>query len=290
MFACVCVYVEVIVPVSDAQFRASVAGAAVLLVAGITVVRFCGSVSLPPKPDEPVVRRNAAQLADQVNASPALYQEYLAKDAAEAGVRTPTYDQMKQKLLYRVDEGRRVLEVGDAPVSMAGLELSAHQSGDAIVLEIRNTTKADLGYRVETEPTPKFASCTNVEPLQFNALVIGEGQREVRVECTWREGIAIAVTRVESIELGALSAWYVGQVPPLQLGIEQRIARGHRKPKMTGRCIGLASQAVRSGIENGEIGWRDLVDFYARHRCQTYPFPLTYRAFTADGQRSIPAI
>jgi hypothetical protein len=195
------VYVEVIVPVTDAQFRVGVAGAALVLVAGITAVRFCGSVSLPPKPEEPIVRGNATQVAEQVNASPALYQDHLANDAAAAGVRTPTYEQMKRKLLYRVDEGRRVLEVGDAPVNMAGLELTAQRSGDAIVLEIRNTTKSDLGYRVETEPTPRFAGCANVEPLQFNALVIGEGQREVRVECTWREGMAIVVNRAESIEL-----------------------------------------------------------------------------------------
>ncbi len=50
------------------------------------------------------------------------------------------------------------------------------------------------------------------------------------------------------------------------------------------------SQAVRSGIERHEISWRDLVDFYARHRCQTYQFPTSYRALTSDGERPIPAV
>jgi hypothetical protein len=49
-------------------------------------------------------------------------------------------------------------------------------------------------------------------------------------------------------------------------------------------------QAVRSGLERGEIGWRDLIDFYARHRCQTYQFPLLYRAFKIDGERPVPAV
>jgi hypothetical protein len=52
----------------------------------------------------------------------------------------------------------------------------------------------------------------------------------------------------------------------------------------------VLGQAVRNGIESGEIGWRDLVDFYARHRCQTYTFPLEYRAFNVDGQRTLPAL
>jgi hypothetical protein len=49
-------------------------------------------------------------------------------------------------------------------------------------------------------------------------------------------------------------------------------------------------QVVRSGLENGRIGWRDLVDFYARHRCQTYEFPIAYRALKSDGERPIPAV
>jgi hypothetical protein len=50
------------------------------------------------------------------------------------------------------------------------------------------------------------------------------------------------------------------------------------------------SQAVRSGLEQGQIGWRDLVDFYARHRCPTYRFPSSYRAFRSDGERQVPDI
>ena len=47
-------------------------------------------------------------------------------------------------------------------------------------------------------------------------------------------------------------------------------------------------EAVRAGLERGEIGWRDLVDFYARHRCQTYQFPISYRAFSAEGAMRLP--
>jgi len=284
------VYLRSLVAISDATFRFGVLGAALVLAAGITTVRFCGSVSLPPKPEPPVTRATTTELVDQVNASPTVYQDYLAKDAAAAGVRTPTHEEMTRKLLYRVDEGRQILEVGERAIDMAGLKLVAQRSGDALVLDIQNTTKSDLGYIVVTEPTPNIAGCNSARPLSFNAMVIAKGQHEVRVECVWRTGMAIAITRVETVELSPLSAWYVGQVPPMYLGIDDRIARGHRTPKTTDRCISLASQAVRAGLESGEIAWRDLVDFYARHRCQTYPFPSTYRAVTSNGQRSIPAM
>ncbi|MEO8701084.1 MAG: hypothetical protein ABI867_13630 [Kofleriaceae bacterium] len=285
------VYVEDIVAISDAQFRLGAVGAAVVLAVGITVVRFCGSVSpLPAKPEAPTPRGTTTDLIEQANASPVVYQDFLAKDAGTAGLRTPTYEEMSRKLPYRVDEGRRILEVGEPAIDVAGLRLSASREGDAIVLVIENTTKSDLAYFVATEPTPKIAGCLSVQALPYNANVVGKGQREVRVECAYRNGMALAVSRVETVELSPLSAWYLSQVPPQHLAIEDRVARGHRMPKTRDRCISFVSQAVRAGLENGEIGWRDLVDFYARHRCQTYPFPASYRALTSDGQRKIPVL
>jgi hypothetical protein len=277
------------VSISDEQFRFGVLGAGIVLVAGITVARFCGSVSLPPKPAAPSASGTTQQLVEDVNASPSVYQDHLAKDAMAAGVRTPTYDEMSRKLLYRVDEGRRVLEVGEPAIDAAGLKLTAQRSGNALVLDIENTTRSDLAYLVVTTPTPNIAGCSAVEPLAFNAMVIAKGQHEVRVECAWRVGMAIAISRVETVELSPLSAWYVAQLSPGQLGIEDRISQGHQRPKAD-RCIALASQVLRTGIENGEIGWRDLVDFYARHRCQTYVFPAEYRAFSADGQQKLPVV
>jgi hypothetical protein len=277
---------------SDAQFKVGVFGAAGVLVLGITLVRFCGSVSLPDKPTSqaPQISGNSQDLLEQSNASPVVYQDFLAKDASAAALRVPTLEDMSRKLLFRGDESRQVLEVGQDAITAAGLRLAAKRSGDKIVLDIENTTKTDLAYHVVTEPTPKIAGCNAVTPLQHNAIVIVKGEHQVRVECSWHSGMAIAVTLVETAALLPLSAWYLNQVPPAQVGIDDRVARGHRVPKGAERCISLSSQAVRKGLENGEIRWRDLVDFYARHRCQTYPFPASYRAITADGQRRIPAM
>lgn len=279
--------------ISDVQFRAGVVGGAALLVLGITVVRFCGSVSLPPKSIAAPVASSggggtSGNVVDESNASPVVYSDYLSKDAGIAGVRTPTVDEMSRVLPYNTSGQRQVLEVGQT-IEAAGLKLSAQRQGDAIALEIVNVTQGDLAYRVVTDPTPKIAGCNSVPPLQFNAMIIARGEHQVRVECAWRSGMALAITKVESIEVPPLSAWYLNQVPPSQVGIDDRLARGHRIPRGAERCISLSSQAVRNGIENGEIQWRDLVDFYARHRCQTYQFPASYRAITQDGQRRIPA-
>jgi hypothetical protein len=121
-------------------------------------------------------------------------------------------------------------------------------------------------------------------------MTIRKNASETRIECTWREGIALTIARVQTIEVSPLSAWYLDHVPPSAVGIEPRIARGHQPPRTSERCGFALSQAVRSGLERGQIGWRDLVDFYARHRCQTYQFPMSYRAFSSDGERSVPAV
>jgi len=280
------------VAISEAQFRVGVVGAASLLVVGITMTRFCGDVSLPDKqaPLSTAKRgRTSQDLVTQTNSSQVVYHDYLVKDARVAGVSTPTVGDMSRKLTYRVDEARQSLGVGQRAIDAAGLRLEARQVGNRLVLDIENRTQHALAYRVITQPTPRIAACNTVSPLPIDAMVIEKGAHEVRAECVWRDDMTIVVTRVETMEVNPLSAWYLDQVPPTQVGIERRIARGHHRPRGASSCITLSSQAVRSGIENGEIQWRDLVDFYARHRCQTYPFPASYRALTSDGQRRIPA-
>lgn len=277
------------VAISDGQFRWGVIAGAVVLGLGISTVRFCGSVSLPPKPNPPGVSGTSRELLTRSTATSAVYQDLLAQDATAAGVVTPAYEDMTRKLGFRSDDSRHMLEVGAAPIEVAGLRLSAVRANDTLALEIHNTTKRELGYFIKTTPAPNIADCSKARPLPFDALVIEKSSKATRVECVYREGMAIAVTKVETVELQPLSAYYLRQVPPALIGLEDRISRGHVAPKTNEPCSPILSQAVRTGFERGEIGWRDLADFYSRHRCQTYSFPLGYRAFTEDGQRAIPA-
>lgn len=287
----------VTVAISDGQFRIGAIAGAILLGLGIGALRFCGSVSLPPRPEvaaAPAPETASSDLRATSATSPAMYQDFLARDAAAAGLAKPTIEQMSRELPYRVDDARHVLEVGRRPLEVAGVKLSAVRAGDALALEVRNATSSDLAYRVISAPIggdeqERGAGCDAARPLPLNAMVIAKQQRETRVECAWREGLSIAVTRIETIELPPLSAWYVSQVPPVVVGIEAQVARGHRAPESDERCTTMVAQAVKTGVEQGEIGWRDLIDFYARHRCQTYQFPLLYRSFKRNGERRLPA-
>ncbi len=273
---------------SESQFRIGVLAGGVLLVAAIAYLRFCGSLSLPAKPPAPTGPTGTErELLARSTGTPAVYQSFVERDAQAAGVRAPTIEEMARKLAYRVDEVRHVLELGKPPIEVAGLRLHVERSADSVVLVMQNLVEADVAYEVTTQPS--VGGCNAARPLPFNAMTIAKGGSETRTECVWRDGMSIIVTKVETLEVSPLSAWYLSQVPPKLVGIDDRIARGHH---VSGReqCSPVTSAIVRSGIERGDITWRDLADFYARHRCQTYQFPSKYRAFKADGERQLPAV
>lgn len=278
------------VSMTETQFRVGVVVIGMVLVAGITAVAFGGAVALPPKSAPPAaLRGTSSQLLTKSSATPAMYRDFIARDAKAAGVAVPTLDELARKLPYRVDEVRHVLEPGQPALEIAGVRLRASHLNDGLALEIENATGVDIAYDIDTVPLPAVR-CNAAPVLAFNAMTIAKDQRETRIECGWRDGISLAVTRVQTLELSPLSAWYVNHVPPSAVGIEPRLARGHSVPEGPDRCAFALPQGVRSGLERGEIGWRDLVDFYARHRCQTYQFPMSYRAFRSDGERIIPAV
>ncbi|MDX2091618.1 MAG: hypothetical protein SFX73_27405 [Kofleriaceae bacterium] len=284
------VYGEVSVAISESHFRLGVAGAGIMLVAGLTLMRFCGSVSIPPKSAPPSPTGTSTQLVQKGLASPVVYKEFLDKDATVAGLRVPSIDEMARKLPYAVDDTRHILEDGQPPIDAAGLKLSVIREGDVFVLQIENPGTTARAYSVVTTVTPKISGCSATPPIAHNAIVIEKGATERRVECAWRDGMALAVTRVETLDLPPLSAWYLSLVPPSLIGVDERFARAHRGAESREKCATVVSQAVRNGLEQGQIGWRDLADYYARHRCASYRFPISYRAFERDGERPLPVV
>jgi hypothetical protein len=137
------------VSISDAQYRLGVSATGAALVVWICAVRFCGSMSFPVKPPPPAsLATPASKLAANAASTAAAYDDFLARDAYAAGLRTPTREAMGRKLPYRVEEARHVLEIGDPPVVQAGLELRALHVAEGLALEIVNTTGADIAYDV----------------------------------------------------------------------------------------------------------------------------------------------
>jgi hypothetical protein len=273
---------------SDQQFRMGVIAGSIMLAVVITSLRFCGQLSLPPKPAEPKGPSGTSrELLTRSAASPQVYQHYLEDDAQAAGVRAPTTEEMSRKFPYRVDEARHPLELGKPPIEIAGLRIHIERAGDQVALVIQNTLDTDVAYHVVTN-APSLVACSDARPLPFNAMILHKDGRETRAECI--AGQSLYLTKVETLEIPPLSAWYLAQLPPTLAGLEDQVVRGHRGLATKEPCSVSVPAVVKSGIERGEITWRDLVDFYARHRCQTYQFPSSYRALTADGQRAIPAV
>jgi hypothetical protein len=278
------------------RFVFAVGGGAFAIVVGIVVLRFCGALSLPPKPPKPAPPTIGAaeDILAASAATPAAWQAFIEKDAAAAGIATPGVGDLSRPFPYKVDEKKRELVVGGPPIDAAGLRLSLEvaepEGSPVLALVIENLADVDVAYSIATRPSRGSMACQTRDLILHDGMAIGARDRERRSECEWKEESTLHVDRVETIELPPLSAWYVRRVPPAAVSLDTRLHRGHKpRAKMT-PCNVMMSQAIRSALETGETTWRDLVDFYARHRCDTYQFPKGYKAFKEHNQYALPVV
>lgn len=280
----------------DVRTIAIVGAVGALLVAALVFVRFCGDVSLPPKPPKPTFDEAPEVVAARVGRSAELYRQTIAADAQRAGLPAPTPDEMARAFTWTSDDRRHVLRPGDPPIEVAGLRLSAisHRvegSEPLLSLVIENPGSRPRAYVIDTRVSAASALCQNRTLLPHNGTVIAAGGREVRSECAFRRGMELDVTRVETAELTPMAAYYLSLVPSQALGADERLG-GHRPalPAGVSPCNVAMSQSVRSRLEDGATRWRDLADFYARHNCASYQFPDDYQAFTTDNEHPLPAV
>jgi hypothetical protein len=276
-------------------FKVATVAVTTLVAVAAAWLRFGGDVRIPPKPPPPSA--NTSVDLDQIARSEQSWRTFLERDAVSAGIATPTPEAMGRKLRFRLSEQAVVVAPGEAPIEMAGLRLTARIEDDIgsrrlLVLRIKNLTARSLAYHVVTAPRPDGAGCNQRSILAHNALVLEPSAELVRSECSYRPGMSLAIERVETLELDPLMALYVSRLPPRAVGIEPRLALGHAPvlPNTWSMCGSMAAQSVRAAMERGQITWRDLVDFYARHRCGTYNFVEGYRAFETDSERRLPSV
>ncbi|MEZ4361260.1 MAG: hypothetical protein R3B48_13835 [Kofleriaceae bacterium] len=219
-----------------------------------------------------------------------MWKNFLITDARAAGVAAPTPEAMGKAFLFHQDSARHVLSFKDPRMEAAGLALTLERGErDIAILSIENLTQRDVAYRVVATTNLGASVCNAAPLLSTNAMVIDRAGTERRAMCVTRSDLTVVISKVESMELPPLSAWYVQHVSPAAVGLEARVARAHR-PDVPTRCSPIVPQSVRSGLETGKLQWRDLVDFFARHRCETYEFPIEYRAFDKDDARPLPAL
>jgi hypothetical protein len=279
-------------------FRNATIAGALGLTAVIGALRFGGAVPMPPRPPQPTASAvdSRATLA-AATGSAAAWRSFLDQDARAAAVPVPTDAQMGTKLVYRSDDSPRTLTPGAPPVDVAGLRLEVKVGpdsdgpGDLMTLTITNLAEHDLAYRVVTRPRPGGGICNGRTLLGHDAIVVRRRATVERSECGFQSGMVLQVQRVETIEVDGLMSVYVSRVSPAGVGGDALHSKAHspQLPAALAKCNLTPSQVLLKAIEDGGVTWRDLVDFYARHRCDRYRFPLDYRAFERDGERPLPA-
>ena len=275
-------------------------GAALVLLAGATAYRFDDdfAAKLPPLPPKPTVA-DAKEVLRSRDFSPAMYRAFVEQDAQAAGVPAPPGGVPDRPFDYETSSQSVVLKPGERARDMGRLRLSVYvenlnatsTSGSYrtkhLVLRIENRTDEYLAYQIATRPKGGAQMCGYKGDLAHNAIALAPHESVERTECLFRESMNLAVERTETLAVPPFSYHYVSRLHPPHLGMDTRATRGHRASQGA-PCLDIPEQTIRVGLDKGQVTWRDVVDFYARHRCETYLFPVGYRAFTRPAQYRLP--
>jgi len=303
---------------NDSAFRVAVVVAAVVLAGAVARLSFCRGGELPAIPPRPRARPvPVAKVTATVEADPGVYGEHLSRDSRALKIEPPVTPADMARVL--------VFESHDKPIALSppgsgksrkgkgkGKSKGASASGSStdvlglrlslsveeiegtprrqMVLTIANTSDAYLAYHVVSHPSQGTRPCYEKLDLAHNAIALAPGQKVRRSECIYRNGYRLFVNRVETAVLPKLSYYYLSSLPPSALGLDLLSSRGHRPLAGHPLCRVFQSATLDESLRSGETTWRDLVDFYARHSCQTFTFPVGYKAFTRDGERPLPAV
>jgi hypothetical protein len=273
-------------------------GVCLLVLVIVVSSRFDYPLVLPDKPPPPPpVDKDALRRMDFEN--PDVYRTYLEKDSVTYGVRRTTYEEMNKPFAYENSNVTRRLKVGAPPIETGMLRISADSQKLAVrqrkgtttlthlVLRIENKLDMPVAYRVETGLGVVEDACRGMAGIDHNGMVIAAKSAVLRTECYLRDGVDLHVTNVETMVLPPLGFYYVSRLFPPHLGMAERTALNHQIP-LGEPCATVPQQTILIGMGKSTVSWRDVVDFYARHRCETYDFPVGYRAFAKAGQYKLP--
>jgi hypothetical protein len=265
---------------------------------GVLILHAASAPPLPPKrPDPPPPP--SAMINSDMRFSVVYYKGLIEQDAKSYGIPAPTYDDLcqanpyfdelrdKQRLRIKAPIETRHLRI-TLEVSKQTTVIEAQKlSTDHLVLRIENRTPLYLAYRIQTT-IPDKGKCAMKAELPHDAIVLEPQQTILRTECIYRRDAPIEVTRIEVIELPALSAVYVSRLPPNSTLYDPRTSAGHTPLRGTLCPQTFSWREIKEGIDKKELGWRDVIDFYARHNCTEYSFFKSYR-YRGDPGAPLPA-
>ena len=265
---------------------------------GVLILHAASAPPPTPKRPEPPPPPSAMINSD-MRFSVLYYRGLVEQDAKSYGIAPPPYEDLAQPNPY-FDElhGTQKLRL-KAPIETRHLRITleiskqttiieSHSlSTDHLVLRVENLTSFFLAYRIQTTVADKHKCALKAE-LPHNAIAIEPRQTMLRTECLYRKDAEIEVTSIEVIELPELSAYYVSRVPPNATLFDPRTASGHTPPRGTLCPQTFSWRDIKEGIDKKELGWRDVIDFYARHNCTEYSFFRSYR-YRGDPSAPLPS-
>jgi hypothetical protein len=265
---------------------------------GVLILHAASAPPPKPKPPEPPPPPSAMINSD-MRFSVVYYKALIEQDAKAYGIEPPSYedllepnpyfDELRERTRLRIKAPfetrhlRITLEVRKEKTQLGSQSLAT----DHLVLRIENRTPLYLAYRIQTT-LPDKRKCAIKAQLTHNAIAIEPEQTILRTECIYRKEASIDLTDVEVIELPALSAFYVSRVPPNSTFYDPRTSAGHVPPRGTMCPQTFSWRDIKEGIDKKELGWRDVMDFYARHNCNEYSFFKSYR-YRGDPSAPLPA-
>jgi len=250
----------------------------------------------PPRPQPPPALSTI--INSDMRFSVIFYKGLIEQDAKSYGIPAPAYEDLQQPNPY-FDElhTRQHLRI-KSPIETRHLRISlevsrqtttieSHSlSTDHLVMRIENLTPLYLAYRIQTSVADR-QKCKMMAELPHNAIALEPKQITLRTECLYRKDAQIDITGIEVIELPALSAYYVSRVPPNNTLYDPRTAAGHTPPRGIMCAQTFSWRDIKEGLDKKELGWRDVIDFYARHNCTEYSFYKSYR-YRGDPSTPLP--
>jgi len=184
--------------------------------------------------------------------------------------------------------GRRILSTASLQLQLQSRRLWVGAEGQGVraphlVLSITNLTPYYLAYRVDTRVA---AGCEQKAAIEQNALALKPHQQLFRSECVLRQADSLIVERIEVMRVPALAYYYLSRLDPPRLRLPERTSAGHTFGDLQ-PCRLLPWDILRTALQRPD-GWRNVIDFYARHNCDEYSFFPSYR-WTPGGPRALPA-
>jgi hypothetical protein len=264
-------------------------------------LRFGEAPAAPPQPPRPKLSSVVGiQTMQDLDYSPQIYRAQLDEDATQLKVARVTPEDLSGVLAHEVVLLNKPLPTG-ATVETKTLRLTAVTSDEIassmgggiatehIGLKIENKTDQPLAYRVDTMiPGISAKHCLSKSDAQHNAIALPPRGSVVRTECTGKGADSFMIQLVETVALPEISFYYVSALVPAHTGLEPRPTRGHRPPNGQAACKDIPEQLIRRGMEQQKVMWFDVIDYYARHSCHKFIFPVGYKAFTKPSDWTLP--